>query len=94
MLEGYARQTVHTSVILAVVACLATLFCWARVDRVQYTRSPQYSSGCGDWQQRYAKLHRQIIGGHKAKRLCVATTRSEKGLYDRLTGILQCSTSS
>ena len=85
-MDGDGRHNVFSSVILAVIACIFTIYLWIRVDRVQFTRAPLYSPGCGDWQQNYAKLHRQIIGGHHAKRLCIATTQAEKGLYDRLTG--------
>ena len=86
MVDGAGRQTVYSSVILAVIACIGAFYLWIRVDRVHYIRSPHYSPGCGDWQQKYAKLHRQIIGGQQPKRLCVATTQTSEGLYDRMTG--------
>ena len=31
-------------------------------------------------------MHRQIMAGTKPRRLCIATTLEEKGLYERLTG--------
>ena len=71
---------------LAVVACLGTFSLLGRVDRAKYKQSPPCASGCGDWQRQYAEMHRQIMAGRRPKRLCIATTRNEKGLYDRLTG--------
>jgi len=85
-MEEGSRSFVICSVMLAVIACLGALSLLARADRVHFTRSPQFTAGCGNWQQKYVKLHRQITTGRQAKRFCVATTRSEKGLYDRLTG--------
>ena len=85
-LIGESRQTLYSSAVLATVGCVGTILLWIRFDRAHDSRPPLYTPGCGDWQHNYAKLHRQIIGGHQGKRLCIATTQAEKGLYDRLSG--------
>jgi len=86
-MEDKDRWSILSSVLLTVIASLCALTLLLRVDRVSLIESPRFTTGCGDWQQAYTKLHRQITSSRKqAKRLCVATTREEKGLYDRLTG--------
>ena len=86
-MEDNGRWTVLSSVILTVVARLCAFSLLLRTDRVDLIPSPRFSTKCGDWQQAYAKLHRQMVSSRNhAKRLCIATTRAEYGLYDRLTG--------
>ena len=87
LMDDNDRWSTLSSVLLTVIASLCALSLLLRVNRVSLIASPRFTAGCGDWQQAYTKLHRQIISSRsQAKRLCVATTRDEKGLNDRLTG--------
>jgi len=87
LMEDTDRWSILSSVLITVIASLCALTLLLRVDRVSLIASPRFTTGCGDWQQAYIKLHRRITSSRtQAKRLCVATTREEKGLYDRLTG--------
>ena len=72
--------------VLLFAACCACIALLARINRSRSASPPQFSSVCGHWQQKYARLHRQTLAGRRSKRLCIATTRDEQGLYDRLTG--------
>ena len=70
-------------VLIASIACVALI---ASINRSRSASTSQFSSVCGDWQRSYAQLHRETLAGSRPKRLCIATTRDEQGLYDRLTG--------
>lgn len=72
--------------VLGFIACTACIALIYRINRLRSASKPHFSSVCGHWQQKYTQLHRDTLAGLRPKRLCIATTRDEQGLYDRLTG--------
>ena len=80
------RRKLTPVTVLVVVALVAGIALLARITQSRSASEPASSSACGNWQQKYAKLHREVLAGRRPRRLCIATTRDEQGLYDRLTG--------
>jgi len=81
------RRKLTPVTVLVLVALIAGIALVARVSRSRSAAEPASGGACGHWQQKYAKLHRQVLAGRRPRRLCIATTRDEQGLYDRLTGL-------